>query len=179
MQFQFVPDGRWRPGSGGGYNPVEARETALLVFQLLEQYPDQSLGVITFNQRQQFAVLDELEQLRRDRPEMEEFFREDRNEPLFVKNLENVQGDERDRIIISVGYGHDEQGKFAMRFGPLNLQGGERRLNVAVTRAKYQVILVSSIHASDIDLSRVQSVGARMLRAYIDYAERGAVGSSE
>ena len=173
VQFQFVPDGRWRPGGGGGHNPAEARETALLVFQLLEQYPHDSLGVITFNQRQQFAVLEELAQLRRDRPEMEEFFREDGNEPLFVKNLENVQGDERDRIIISVGYGHDEQGKFAMRFGPLNVQGGERRLNVAVTRAKYQVILVSSIHASDIDLSRVQSVGARMLRAYLDYAERG------
>ena len=152
VQFQFVPDGRWRPGSGGGHNPAEARETALLVFQLLEQYPQDSLGVITFNQRQQFAVLEELAQLRRDRPEMEECFREDGNEPLFVKNLENVQGDERDRIIISVGYGHDEQGKFAMRFGPLNVQGGERRLNVAVTRAKYQVILVSSIHASDIDL---------------------------
>ena len=175
VQFQFVPDGRWHPGSGGGYNPAEARETARLVFQLLEQHPRESLGVITFNQRQQFAVLDELARLRRDHPEMEECFREDRNEPLFVKNLENVQGDERDRIIISVGYGHDEQGKFAMRFGPLNVQGGERRLNVAVTRAKYQVILVSSIHASDIDLSRVQSVGARMLRAYLDYAERGAV----
>ena len=90
-----------------------------------------------------------------------------------------MQGDERDRIIISVGYGPDEQGKFAMRFGPLNVQGGERRLNVAVTRAKEQVILVSSIHASDIDLNRVQSVGARMFRADLDYAERGtaALGS--
>jgi very-short-patch-repair endonuclease len=179
VQFQFVSNGRWHPGSGGGHNPAEARETARLVFQLLEQYPDESLGVITFNQRQQFAVLDELALLRRDRPDMEESFREDRSEPLFVKNLENVQGDERDRIIISVGYGPDEQGKFAMRFGPLNVQGGERRLNVAVTRAKQQVILVSSVHASDIDLSRVQSVGARMLRAYLDYAERGvaALGS--
>jgi very-short-patch-repair endonuclease len=173
VQFQFVPNGRWRPGSGGGDNPCEARETALLVFQLLDQYPDQSLGVITFNQRQQLAVLDELTRLRSDRPEMEELFQEDRDEPFFVKNLENVQGDERDRIIIGVGYGHDEQGKFAMRFGPLNMQGGERRLNVAVTRAKNQVVLVSSIHATDIDLSRVQSVGARLLRAYIDYAEHG------
>ena len=146
-----------------------------LVFQLLEQYPEGLFGVITFNQKQQFAVLEELARLRRDRPEMEEFFREDGNEPLFVKNLENVQGDERDRIVISVGYGHDEQGRFAMRFGPLNVQGGERRLNVAVTRAKHQVILVSSIHANDIDLGRVESVGARMLCAYIDYAERGAV----
>ena len=179
VQFHFVPEGRWRSGSGGGHNPGEAHETALLVFKLLEQFPEQSLGVITFNQRQQFAVLDELSRLRSERPEMEEFFDEDRQEPLFVKNLENVQGDERDRIIISVGYGPDDQGRFAMRFGPLNVQGGERRLNVAVTRAKEQVILVTSIHASDIDLNRVQSVGARMLRAYLDYAERGtpALGS--
>lgn len=173
VQFHFVSNGRWRPGSGGGDNPCEARETASLVFQILERHPDQSLGVITFNQRQQFAVLDELDRLRRDRPEMERFFQEDREEPLFVKNLENVQGDERDRIIISVGYGYDEHGKFAMRFGPLNVQGGERRLNVAITRAKHQVVLVTSIHATDIDLSRVQSAGARLLRAYIDYADRG------
>ena len=173
VQFRFVPNGRWRSGTGGGHNLVEARETAALVFQVLEQYPEQSLGVITFNQRQQFVVLDELERLRRDRPEMEEFFREDRREPFFVKNMENVQGDERDRIIISIGYAHDEQGKFAMRFGPLNVQGGERRLNVAVTRAKEQVIVLSSIHATDIDLVRAQSAGARLLRAYIDYAEHG------
>jgi very-short-patch-repair endonuclease len=179
VQFHYVQNGRWRPGSGGGDNPVEARETALLVFRLFEEHPDQSLGVITFNQRQQFAVLDELERLRRGRPEVEEFFKEGREEPFFVKNLENVQGDERDRIILSVGYAYDEHGKFAMRFGPLNVQGGERRLNVAVTRAKNQVILVSSIRANDIDLSRAHSDGARLLRAYIDYADRGvdALGS--
>jgi hypothetical protein len=137
VQLHFVTNGEWRPGRVGGDNPAEARETALLVFRLLEQYPDQSLGVITFNQRQQFAVLDELERLRRDRPELEESFQEDRDEPFFVKNLENVQGDERDRMVIGVGYGYDEKGKFAMRFGPLNVQGGERRLNVAVTRAKH------------------------------------------
>ena len=175
VQFQFVPDGHWCPGAGGGHNPAEARETALLVFRLLEQYPDHTLGVITFNKRQQLEILGELARLRHDRPEMEEFFDEHRHEHFFVKNLENVQGDERDRIIISVGYAHDEQGKFAMRFGPLNVEGGERRLNVAVTRAKEQVILVSSIHASDIDPSRAQSVGAKKLRGYIDYAERGVI----
>jgi hypothetical protein len=133
VQFQFVPDGRWCPGTQGGFNRAEARETALLVFRLLDQYPDDSLGVITFNTRQQLEVLGELARLRHDRPEMEEFFQEDRNDSCFVKNLETVQGDERHRIIISVGYARDEQGKFAMRFGPLNVEGGERRLNVAVT----------------------------------------------
>jgi very-short-patch-repair endonuclease len=103
----------------------------------------------------------------------DDFFRETGDEPFFVKNLENVQGDERDRIIISVGYGPDEEGKVAMRFGPLNRQGGERRLNVAVTRAKYHVTLVSSLQAADIDLRRTQARGAQLLRAYLEYAALG------
>jgi len=171
--FHHIPNGHWRPGSSGGYNHLEAQATAALVFDYFVRHPKKSLGVITFNQRQQFAVLDELDSLRRQKPEMEEYFDEEKKEPFFVKNLENVQGDERDHIIISIGYGYDEHGKFAMRFGPLNRQGGERRLNVAITRAKYQVSLVSSIHATDIDLNRTQSNGARLLRNYLEYAERG------
>ena len=175
MQFVFVEDGKWKSGASGGVNLVEARETAKLVLKQIGEHPSQSLGVIAFNQRQQFAILDELEKFRSLWPELESepFFDESREEPFFVKNLENVQGDERDRIIISVGYGYDELGKFAMRFGPLNRQGGERRLNVAVTRAKHQVILVSSIHGNDIDLRRTKSDGARLLRAYLEYAEGG------
>ena len=104
---------------------------------------------------------------------MEPFFDETNDEPFFVENLEIVQGDERDRIVISVGYGFDDHGKFAMRFGPLNRQGGERRLNVAITHAKHGITVVSSIRGQDIDLNRTQSNGARLLRAYLDYAERG------
>ncbi|HXG10904.1 MAG TPA: DUF4011 domain-containing protein [Gemmataceae bacterium] len=171
--FEYVPDGRWKVGRGGGFNAVEARRTAERVLEHFRDHPEQSLGVIAFNLHQQMRIQDELEQLRRAHPEREEFFQEDRDEPFFVKNLENVQGDERDVIFLSVGYGPDETGRVAMRFGPLNQQGGERRLNVAVTRARQQVRLISSLRAPDIDLSRTNAVGVRLLRAYLDYAERG------
>src|SRR5204862_395066 len=95
-----------------------------------------SLGVITFNATQEAAVADELDLLRLERPEFEDLFAADRLENVFVKNLESVQGDERDVILFSVGYGFDRSGKFTMNFGPLNKEGGFRRLNVAVTRAR-------------------------------------------
>lgn len=173
VTLHHVPDGRWQSGKSGGFNAGEARATVELIRQHAIDHPGQSLGVITLNLRQQLAVLDELDELQRRHPELIPIFSQDRDEPFFVKNLENVQGDERDRIILSVGYGFDQTGKFAMRFGPLNTQGGERRLNVAVTRAKHQVTVVSSIHAQDIDLSRTSAVGVRLLRAYLEFAERG------
>ena len=124
--------------------------------------------------RQQLAVLDELSELRKNRPDLEPFFREDRPEAFFVKNLENIQGDERDRVILSVAYGlNEETGRDSLSFGPLNRAGGERRLNVAVTRSREAVTLVSSIRSDDIDLNRTKSRGARLLRASLDYAERG------
>src|SRR5262249_11763122 len=135
--------------------------------------PGKSLGVIAFSQRQQMRILDELERLRRSAPELEEFFGEDRDEPFFVKNLENVQGDERDVTFLCVGYGPDQTGRVHMRVGPLNQQGGERRLNVAVTRARRAMTVISSLRADDIDLSRTSARGVALLRAYLDYAERG------
>jgi very-short-patch-repair endonuclease len=174
VAFEHVPDGRWKAGASGGFNTVEARRTAELILAHFRQHPDESLGVIAFSQRQQMRVLEELEQLRKASPDLEEFFREGRDEAFFVKNLENVQGDERDVIFLGIGYGPDETGRVAMRFGPLNRQGGERRLNVAVTRARRRMTVVSSLHAHDIDLSRAGAVGVKLLRAYLDYAERGA-----
>jgi hypothetical protein len=172
VAFEYVAQGRWKAGTGGGYNAVEARRTAELILDHFREHPDKSLGVIAFSQRQQMRVLDELEQLRRVDPGLEEFFREGREEPFFVKNLENVQGDERDVIFLSVGYGPDETGRVAMRFGPLNREGGERRLNVAVTRARERMTVVTSLRAQDLDLSRTGAVGVRLLRAYLDYADK-------
>ena len=172
VRFVHVPDGRWR--SKAGFNPLEAKRTAELVLEHIQRHGGRSLGVITFNLRQQLAVLDELMELRKNRPDVESFFREDRPEPFFVKNLENVQGDERDRIILSVAYGlNEETDRDSMSFGPLNRVGGERRLNVAVTRSREAITLVSSIRSDYIDLSRTKARGARLLRAYLDYAERG------
>ena len=101
------------------------------------------------------------------------FFSEERPEPFFIKNLETVQGDERDTIIFSIAYAKDSTGRFIHNFGPLNREGGERRLNVAVTRAKDNIQLVSSIHYTDINLNNSRSEGVRLLRAYLDYAQNG------
>jgi very-short-patch-repair endonuclease len=141
--------------------------------------PGLTLGVIAASPRQQNRILDELEAQRSLSPDLEGFFKEDLPERFFVKNLENVQGDERDAIILSVGYGPDAAGKVAMRFGPLNRQGGERRLNVAVTRARASMAVVASLTSADIDLSRTQARGPALLRAFLDYAERGPKALAE
>lgn len=179
VQFEYLPHGRWKAGSSGGFNPIEALSTAELVMDHFRKTPTSSLGVIAFSQRQQMAILDELERLRRADSSLEEFFSEDSEEPFFVKNLENVQGDERDVIFLSIGYGPDDNGRVAMRFGPLNRQGGERRLNVAVTRARSSMTVISSMRSHDIDLSRTNAIGAKLLRSYLDFADRGvsALGS--
>jgi hypothetical protein len=173
VAFDHVADGRWKPGAGGGFNAVEARHTAARVMAHFRERPGQSPGAIAFSRRQQTRILDGLERLRRANPDLEGFFAEGRDEPFFVKNLENVQGDERDVIFLGVGYGPDESGRVAMRFGPLNQEGGERRLNVAVTRARRGMVVVSSTRAHDLDLSRSSARGVELLRAYLDYAERG------
>ena len=175
IAFEYVKDGRWKPGPSGGFNVVEARRTAELVLAHFRDDPDKSLGVIAFSQRQQKRILDELERLRRDNPELEEFFKDDRDEPFFVKNLENVQGDQRDVIFLGIGYGPGETGRVEdMRmFGPLNKAGSKRRLNVAVTRAKDGITVVSSLRASDLDLTKIGAEGVRLLRAYLEYAEFG------
>src|SRR5262249_40868049 len=124
VRSEFVEGGRWLSSASGGYNREEARRAAELVLRHFEDHPDWSLGVIALSRRQQEAILDELEVLRRACPEMECFFDGEQEEPFFVKNLETVQGDERDVIFLATGYGPDagagDQRKVAMRFGPLN-----------------------------------------------------------
>ena len=175
ITFIKVEDGRFKDG----VNTVEAKRVANLVLDHARSSPHLSLGVIAFSLRQQERILDELEVLRRQSPATESFFSAESAEPFFVKNLENVQGDERDAIVLDVGYGPDEMGKVAMRFGPLNQQGGERRLNVAITRARRAMVVVSSIAAGDVDLSRTRSEGAKLLRAFLDYAARGPAALGE
>jgi len=109
----------------------------------------------------------------------DDFFNDSKQDAFFVKNLENVQGDERDVIIFSIAYAPDAQGNFAMMFGPINHPGGERRLNVAITRAREQVIIFSSTHASAIHAERTNSVGVKHLKALMDYAESGVLEGDE
>ncbi|MGH9893283.1 MAG: DEAD/DEAH box helicase, partial [bacterium] len=139
-------------------NRVEAGVVAQAVIEHARRYGQSarfpngmSLGVGTFSVAQRDAVLDELELLWRQHPELAAFFDADTPEPFFVKNLESIQGDERDVVFISVGYGPDADGYVAMGFGPLSAQGGERRLNVLISRARRRCEVFSSISAADID----------------------------
>lgn len=131
-----------------------------------------SIGVVTFSSVQQTLIEDMLSDLLLFNTHLEAFALEC-EEPIFVKNLENVQGDERDVILFSVGYGPDKEGRVSMNFGPLNRQGGERRLNVAVSRARYEMIIYSTLRSDQIDLNRTGSVGARGLKRFLAYAEKG------
>ena len=132
----YLPDTVYGRG-GSRSNPEEARIVAVKVMEHAHSHPKLTLGVATFSAPQMEAVQDELELLRREDPSCEKtFFNMHPAEPFFVKNLENVQGDERDVIFISIGYGRDADGHLTMNFGPLNQDGGERRLNVLITRAR-------------------------------------------
>jgi len=143
-----------------------------LVFEHFQNYPKKTLGVVTFSIAQMETVEEAIERRLREQPEYEHFFKEDRLEGFFVKNLENVQGDERDVMIFSVGYGYDPKRQMTLNFGPLNKAGGERRLNVAVTRAREKVVLVTSIKSSDIEVNASSAVGVQALRGYLEYAEK-------
>lgn len=154
-------------------NLGEAKLIVDLIYDHIKNYPDRSLGVVAFSVAQQSLIDKLLTKKRETSPEYEWFFADDRVEPFFIKNLETVQGDERDTIIFSIAYAHDENGRFYHNFGPLNREGGERRLNVAVTRAKENVQLVSSIRYTDINLNNTRSEGVRLLRSYLEYAQNG------
>ncbi len=171
VKLFYVQDGIYDRG-GKRNNQKEAERVADLVFEHFKNFPKKTLGVVTFSIAQMDAVEEAIDCRLKEQPTFEQFFKEDRLEGFFVKNLENVQGDERDVIFFSVGYGFDQQGQMAMNFGPLNKPGGERRLNVAVTRAREKVVLITSIRASDLDKD-VQALGLQTLRAYLDYAEHG------
>ena len=179
VEFVYVEDGYFERG-GRNCNVLEARRCVDLVKDHIERHPERSLGIIAFSEKQQQAIALEIQRFRERNPEYEEFFAEGKEDEFFIKNLENVQGDERDTIIFSVGYARTKEQRannrpMSMLFGPLGKSGGERRLNVAITRAKINIKLVSSILPSDIDLSRTESEGVKMLRSYIEFAMNGEV----
>ncbi|WP_308920716.1 DUF3320 domain-containing protein [Janthinobacterium sp. J1-1] len=132
-----------------------------------------TIGVVTFNTEQMNLIEDLLDEERRKDPALEPYFAETELEPLFIKNLESVQGDERDIIYFSITYGPDLGGAVSMNFGPMNRDGGERRLNVAITRARQELRVFSSLKPDQFDLSRTQSAGVRDLKHFLEFAERG------
>ncbi|MCH9033566.1 MAG: DUF4011 domain-containing protein, partial [Planctomycetes bacterium] len=174
LRFHHVKDGVYDRG-GTSANRREAEEIARAVIEHAREDPELTLGVGTFSVQQRDTVRNEVERLRRDHPETEGFFREGGQEPFFVKNLETIQGDERDVVMISVGYGPDKSGAITMNFGPLSAQGGERRLNVLITRARRRCVVFSSITEDDIDLSRARGLGPRGLKIFLQYARTGNI----
>ncbi len=173
VTFRHVPEGIYDRG-GTRTNRIEAeRVVEDVVAMLIDEADTDSIGIVTFNQAQQTLIQDLLDEKRRANPDIERYFTNEVEEPVFVKNLENVQGDERDTIIFSVGYGPDDTGRPSMNFGPLNKEGGERRLNVAVTRAKRRLMVYSSMTSDMIDLRRTRVTGVKHFKHFLDYAQRG------
>ncbi len=156
-------------------NPAEAKAVVEEIERRLSdpELAKRSIGVVTFSIVQQQLIDDMITDLFTRKPELEAIAMNG-EEPLFCKNLENVQGDERDVILFSVGYGPDENGKVSMNFGPLNQKGGERRLNVAVSRARYEMKIFSTLTADMIDTNRTSAVGVEGLKKFLSFAQHGA-----
>src|SRR5690606_17330281 len=130
----------------------EAKAVARAVMEHAIRTPELSLGVAAFSVAQRDLIQIEVELLRRNTPEAEPFFTSESSEPFFTKNLENIQGDERDVIFISVGYGRNESGRIAKNFGPLTSKGGHRRLNVLITRAKLAMRVFCNFRGDELEL---------------------------
>lgn len=156
-------------------NREEALAVAKAAMDHARANPEMTLGVAAFSTAQRNAIEDALEKLRDVDRSCEEFFADHPHEPFFVKNLENVQGDERDVIFISVGYGRDANGNVTMNFGPLNQEGGERRLNVLITRAKHRCEVFSNLRSQDIRVEPGSAFGVRALKTFLEYAETGVL----
>ncbi|MDE2893754.1 MAG: DUF3320 domain-containing protein [Chloroflexota bacterium] len=168
----YLEDATYDAG-GSRTNRVEAEQVTEIVFELMEQTaPDESVGVVALSRAQADLIENLIEQRRLLDRHLDDRFSEDLDEHFFVKNLENVQGDERDHMIFSIGYGPTPTGNVPNRFGPINREGGERRLNVAVTRARRSMIVVHSIRPEQITS---QAAGARQLRRYLEYVRNPSV----
>lgn len=152
-------------------NPKEAEIVAKEIMQHAKSRPHKSLGVVAFSMSQRDEIEAKLELLRKQDDSCEDFFARDLAEPFFIKNLENVQGDERDLIFISIGYGKSADGVLSANFGPLTKLGGERRLNVLISRAKHKMIVFSNFRASEMDLRNSQSMGTHSLKYFLEFAE--------
>lgn len=167
-------DGSYDRG-GKRNNVIEAQAVAQAVAEHALKHPKRSLGVVTFSTAQRDTINERLAALRQTNRALDAFMREGVSEEFFVKNIENVQGDERDVIFISVGYGPRVPGAVldSMAFGPVSTEGGERRLNVLFTRARYRTHVFVSFKSADINLDRAKNVGAKVLKQFLQYAETG------
>ncbi len=174
-RVKWVHTGGFYDKSGTRQNLAEGQAVVAEICRRLsdERLRADSIGVVTFSLAQQILIDDLLAEEFRKNPELEAF-EEQMHEPILVKNLENVQGDERDAILFSVGYGPDENGNVSMNFGPLNRDGGWRRLNVAITRARKEMLVFSTITPEQIDENRTSADGVLGLKGFLEFARRGS-----
>jgi superfamily I DNA and/or RNA helicase len=149
-------------------NLSEAEKVIELISEFTLVSPDKSIGVVTFNARQQGLILDLMEERLTGYSYPRDF---------FIKNIENVQGDEKDIIIFSLAYAPDKQGNLQMRFGSLNLDGGENRLNVAITRAREKIYVISSLWPEQLKTENLQNKGPKLLKAYLEFAVKTSSGN--
>ena len=173
LKLVYDPSTVYARGEGSN-NIKEAENVVEYAFECFKKWGNsRSLGIGTFNIKQRNTIMDILEKKLKLHPELEQFFNEDGEEGFFVKNLENIQGDERDIILISIGYGVDQNNKLSLSFGPLNREGGERRLNVLITRAKKQCIVFSNFKSSVMHTTEKTPKGVAALKTFLYYAENG------
>jgi hypothetical protein len=177
LSHELIPH---RAGVMSNSNEDEVARVVDLMIDHARQRSDESLGVIAMGLKHAERIEAALrERLGRQRdPAVEDFFDEQREERAFVKNLERVQGDERDAIILTIGYAKADDGRMRYRFGPLNAEGGERRLNVAVTRARRRMTTVSSFSHAEMEPERLSARGAQLLRVFLKYASPAAPTST-
>lgn len=175
LKLQHIPNAIYDRGRTRT-NLLEAKAVAAAVLEHARKRPALSLGVVAFSVAQRDLIQVEVELLRRKHSDIDVFFNDSHpSEPFFIKNLENVQGDERDCIFISIGYGRNESGRIAKEFGPVNREGGERRLNVLISRAKMVMEVFCNFHADDLELDSNASHGVRALKHFLKYAETRAL----
>lgn len=171
LKLEYNPKNYYDKGKSRK-NQGEAKDVIEYAINHFKKYgKNKSLGICTFGIKQKEAILEELEYRLQKNPELEPFFNESGENGFFIKNLENIQGDERDVILISVGYGFDKNGKLSNNFGPLNKNGGERRLNVLITRAREKCVVFSNFLSDDLHVSNSKSLGLKAFKNFLYYAK--------
>lgn len=173
VSYQYVDATYGRGGTRANRKEAEAVVEEIMGRLKDEKRREDSIGVVTFSMAQKDMIEDTLQEALKAYPEIEERILA-MEEPVFVKNLENVQGDERDVILFSIGYGPDEEGKITLNFGPLNRENGWKRLNVAITRSKKEMKIFTSIRPELMDTSKTSSQGIHDLKGFLEYARRGS-----
>ncbi|MGL4768824.1 MAG: DUF4011 domain-containing protein [Mycoplasmoidaceae bacterium] len=174
IDFYYLNNGIYNRGTTRD-NLIEAEFLIKLIHEHIEKRPEKSLGIITFNINQRMAILKLVEKIKNKNAKYRDFFKQKKDDNFFVKNIEMVQGDERDVIFLSICYGKSPSGKMSQSFGAIGLQDGEKRLNVAITRSKINLKVISSINDEDIITDNATNIGPAMLKKFLEYVKNKSI----